>query len=48
VNLTAFMFDAASYVFRAVQNGRIQQYALVMLIGVFLLISAGHFLFALY
>jgi NADH-quinone oxidoreductase subunit L len=48
VNLMAFTFDAASYVFRAVQNGRIQQYALVMLIGVFLLISAGHFLFALY
>jgi NADH-quinone oxidoreductase subunit L len=48
VNLTAFAFDAGSYVFRAVQNGRIQQYALVMLIGVFLLISAGHFVFALY
>jgi NADH-quinone oxidoreductase subunit L len=48
VNLTAYLLEIGSFVFRAVQNGRIQQYALVMLIGVFLLISAGHFVFALY
>jgi NADH-quinone oxidoreductase subunit L len=48
VNLTAFTLDSSSYIFRAVQNGLIQQYALVMLMGVFLLIFAGRFFFALY
>src|SRR5262249_10853646 len=45
---TAFAFDNLSYVFRAVQNGLVQHYALSMLIGVFLLIFAGRFLLGLY
>jgi NADH-quinone oxidoreductase subunit L len=48
VNLTAFVLDSGSYIFRAVQNGLIQQYALVMLMGVFLIIFAGRFVFGLY
>jgi NADH-quinone oxidoreductase subunit L len=48
VNLTAFLLDNLSYVFRAVQNGLVQHYALSMLIGVFLLIFAGRFLLGLY
>jgi len=48
VNLTAFVLDNASYVFRAMQNGLVQSYALSMLIGVFLLIAAGRFLLGLY
>ena len=47
------LFDAAfldnlSYLFRAVQNGLVQNYALSMLIGIFLLIVAGRFLLGLY
>ncbi len=38
VNLTAFILDNLSYLFRAVQNGRVQHYALAMLIGFFVLI----------
>jgi NADH-quinone oxidoreductase subunit L len=48
VNLTAAIFDNFSYVFRSVQNGLVQSYALAMLIGVFLIIGAGHFLLKLY
>jgi NADH-quinone oxidoreductase subunit L len=46
--LTAAVLANASYVFRAVQNGLVQQYALAMLIGVFLLIGAGRYLLGLY
>jgi NADH-quinone oxidoreductase subunit L len=48
VKLTAAVLANGSYVFRAVQNGLVQQYALAMLIGVFLLIGAGGFLLGLY
>ena len=48
VNATAFLLDNLSYVFRAVQNGLVQSYALSMLIGVFLLIAAGRWLLGLY
>jgi NADH-quinone oxidoreductase subunit L len=48
VNLTAFLLDNLSYGFRAVQNGLVQNYALSMLIGVFLLIAAGRYLLGLY
>jgi NADH-quinone oxidoreductase subunit L len=48
VNLTAFVLDNLSYAFRAVQNGLVQHYALVMLTGLFLLIFAGRFLLGLY
>jgi NADH-quinone oxidoreductase subunit L len=48
VNLTAVVLDNGSYVFRAVQNGLVQHYALAMLIGVFLIIGAGRFLLGLY
>jgi NADH-quinone oxidoreductase subunit L len=48
VNLTAHVLDNFSYIFRSVQNGLVQSYALAMLIGVFLLIGAGHFLLKLY
>jgi NADH-quinone oxidoreductase subunit L len=48
VNLTAFVLDNLSYALRAVQNGLVQNYALSMLIGLFLLIAAGRFLLGLY
>jgi NADH-quinone oxidoreductase subunit L len=48
VNLTAAVLDNTSYLFRAVQNGLVQHYALSMLIGVFLLIAAGRFVLGLY
>ncbi len=48
VNLLAFVLDNLSYAFRAVQNGLVQHYALSMLIGFFLLIAAGRFVFGLY
>jgi NADH-quinone oxidoreductase subunit L len=48
VNLTAFILDNLSYLFRAVQNGLVQSYALGMLIGLFALIAAGRFLLGLY
>ncbi len=41
VNLAAFILDNLSYVFRAVQNGRVQHYALAMIIGFFVLIVVG-------
>jgi len=48
VNATAFVLDNLSYVFRSVQNGLVQHYALSMLIGIFLLIFAGRFVLGLY
>jgi NADH-quinone oxidoreductase subunit L len=48
VNLTGLILDNASYLFRAVQNGLVQHYALVMLIGVFLIIGAGRLILGLY
>jgi NADH-quinone oxidoreductase subunit L len=48
VNLTAAIFDNASYVLRALQNGLVQHYALSALIGVFLMIWAGRFVLRLY
>jgi NADH:ubiquinone oxidoreductase subunit 5 (subunit L)/multisubunit Na+/H+ antiporter MnhA subunit len=47
VNLAAAVLDQGSYVFRAVQNGLVQHYALAMLIGIFLLIGAGRFMLGL-
>jgi NADH-quinone oxidoreductase subunit L len=48
VNALAFVLDSLSYLFRAVQNGLVQSYALSMLIGFFLLIAAGRYLLGLY
>jgi hypothetical protein len=48
VNMTGFILDSGSYVFRAMQNGLIQYYALAMLIGFFLLIAATRSVLALY
>jgi NADH-quinone oxidoreductase subunit L len=49
VNLTAFILDNTSYLFRAVQNGQVQHYALAMLIGLFLMIGlVGRFILRLY
>jgi NADH-quinone oxidoreductase subunit L len=48
VNLTAALLDGTSYVFRAVQDGLVQHYALSMLIGIFLMIAAGRFVLGLY
>jgi NADH-quinone oxidoreductase subunit L len=48
VKVTAAVLDNGSYVFRSVQNGLVQHYALAMLIGVFLIIGAGRFLLGLY
>jgi NADH-quinone oxidoreductase subunit L len=44
VNLAAAILDNLSYVFRAVQNGRVQQYAISMIIAVFLMIGASFFI----
>jgi NADH-quinone oxidoreductase subunit L len=44
VNLTALVLENGSYLFRAVQNGLVQHYVWVMLLGVLLLIGAGPFL----
>jgi NADH-quinone oxidoreductase subunit L len=44
VNLTAAVLDNLSYVFRAAQSGRVQQYAISMLIAVFLMIGASYFI----
>jgi len=41
VNLTAAILDNLSYVFRAVQNGLVQHYALAMLIAVLFMIGIG-------
>jgi NADH-quinone oxidoreductase subunit L len=48
VNLAAFLLENLSYVFRAVQSGLVQHYALSMLIGLFLMIAAGRFVLGLY
>ena len=48
VNLTAFVLDNFSYVFRALQNGLIQHYALLMIICIFFIVGAGKFLLGLY
>jgi NADH-quinone oxidoreductase subunit L len=42
--LPAFFLDNLSYVFRAVQNGLVQHYALTMIIGVLLLIGASYWI----
>ena len=44
VNLTAFILDNFSYVFRALQNGLVQHYAWAMLVGVLLMIGAASFI----
>ena len=41
VNLTAAILDNLSYVFRAVQNGLVQHYALAMFIAVLFMIGVG-------
>jgi NADH-quinone oxidoreductase subunit L len=48
VNVTAAVLDNLSYLFRAVQNGLVQQYALVMIMGVLVLIGAGSWMLGLY
>jgi NADH-quinone oxidoreductase subunit L len=48
VRLTAFALENLSYLFRAAQTGVVQQYALGLMIGLFLLIAAGRFLLGLY
>jgi NADH-quinone oxidoreductase subunit L len=48
INLLAAVLDNLSYVFRAVQNGLVQSYALSALIGLFFLIAAGRYLLGLY
>jgi NADH-quinone oxidoreductase subunit L len=44
VNLSSLVLENMSYLFRAVQNGRVQHYVWVMLLGVLLLVLAGPFL----
>jgi NADH-quinone oxidoreductase subunit L len=48
VNATAFVLDNTSYLFRAVQNGLVQQYALVMIMGLLVLVGAGSWILRLY
>jgi NADH:ubiquinone oxidoreductase subunit 5 (subunit L)/multisubunit Na+/H+ antiporter MnhA subunit len=44
VNLTALVLDNLSYVFRSLQNGLVQHYALSMLIIVLFMIGIGRFI----
>jgi len=44
----ATVLEQVSYLFRAVQNGLVQSYALSMLIGFLLIFAAGRFLLGLY
>ena len=44
VNLGSIVLENLSYLFRAVQNGRVQHYAWVMLLGLLLLVLVGPFL----
>jgi NADH-quinone oxidoreductase subunit L len=48
VNAVAVVLDNLSYLFRAAQNGLVQQYALAMLIGLFLLFASGRWVLGLY
>ena len=48
VNLVAAILDNLSYLFRALQNGLVQSYALLLFVGVFLMIASGHYLLGLY
>jgi NADH-quinone oxidoreductase subunit L len=48
VNLLAAILDNLSYVFRSVQNGLVQSYALFAFFGLFFLIAAGRYLLGLY
>ena len=48
VNFTGALLDNFSYVFRSVQNGLVQSYALAMLIGIFFIIGAGRYVLHLY
>jgi NADH-quinone oxidoreductase subunit L len=48
VNAVAVVLDNLSYLFRAAQNGLVQQYALAMLIGLFLLFASGGLVLGLY
>jgi NADH-quinone oxidoreductase subunit L len=48
VNVTAAILDNMSYLFRAVQNGLVQTYALAMIMGILVLIGAGSWLLGLY
>jgi NADH-quinone oxidoreductase subunit L len=44
VNLLAAIFDNLSYLFRAVQNGLVQHYALATLIGILVLLGLGRWI----
>jgi len=44
VNLGSLVLENLSYLFRAVQNGRVQHYVWVMLLGLLLLFLVGPFL----
>jgi NADH-quinone oxidoreductase subunit L len=48
VNLAALVLEELSYLFRAVQNGLVQHYAWVMLVGVALIFLSGRFVMHLY
>jgi NADH-quinone oxidoreductase subunit L len=48
VNLTALVLEELSYLFRAVQNGLVQHYAWVMLVGVALIFLWGRMVLHLY
>jgi NADH-quinone oxidoreductase subunit L len=48
VNLTALVLEELSYLFRAVQNGLVQHYAWVMLVGIALIFLTGRYVMHLY
>jgi NADH-quinone oxidoreductase subunit L len=48
VNAVAIALEQFSYLFRSVQNGLVQHYALAMIIGLFFLIAAGKYVLGVY
>jgi multicomponent Na+:H+ antiporter subunit D len=48
VNAVAITLEQFSYLFRSMQNGLVQHYALAMIIGLFFLIAAGKYVLGVY
>jgi hypothetical protein len=48
VNAVAIALEQFSYLFRSMQNGLVQHYALAMIIGLFFLIAAGKYVLGVY
>jgi NADH-quinone oxidoreductase subunit L len=48
VNAVGWILEQGSYLFRSVQNGLVQQYALAMLIGLLILFASGRWVLGIY